>query len=338
MEHKIAIIICANDEAELNECFYYLGKLNIPHGFELEVLTISDATSMAAGYQEGMESSDAKYKIYIHQDTRLVYENILTDIIDIFCQDETIGMIGCIGAKKLPEDAYAVNAWDVGKVYHNYKPRKLIKEEKADEVIEVEAIDGLFIATQYDINWRSDIFDGWDFYDISQCQEFIRQGKKVVIPYQKEIWCYHDNKSSSMKNYNKYRELFLQEYKGQVANIQQEAYTGMKEQIINSVHTLLEYGNIEGLAELFSIKENQRILFLKDYEIIAEIHRLECQNLGDDYFYQDGCSAQEMLDKVKRLKRLLKRIEFGKEVEEHNKILHENYTEYAVEVVRLGYS
>ena len=48
---------------------------------------------------------------------------------------------------------------------------------------EVEAVDGLFIATQYDVKWREDIFDGWDFYDISQSEEFHRAGYKVVVPY-----------------------------------------------------------------------------------------------------------------------------------------------------------
>ena len=31
---------------------------------------------------------------------------------------------------------------------------------------EVEGVDGLLMATQYDIPWREDLFDGWDFYDL----------------------------------------------------------------------------------------------------------------------------------------------------------------------------
>ena len=38
-----------------------------------------------------------------------------------------------------------------------------------------------------------DLFDGWDFYDISQCQEFRRTGYKVVVPKQEEAWCIHDD-------------------------------------------------------------------------------------------------------------------------------------------------
>lgn len=39
---------------------------------------------------------------------------------------------------------------------------------------EVEALDGLLIATQYDLPWREGLFQGWDIYDISQCTEFRR--------------------------------------------------------------------------------------------------------------------------------------------------------------------
>ena len=54
------------------------------------------------------------------------------------------------------------------------------------------AIDGLFMATQYDLPWRADLFHGWHFYDISQSREFINAGYKVVIPYQQEPWVIHD--------------------------------------------------------------------------------------------------------------------------------------------------
>ena len=67
-EHKFAFIICANNEIYLEECLHYLNQLLIPVGYETELLTIYDAKCMTAGYNEGMAATDAKYKIYMHQD------------------------------------------------------------------------------------------------------------------------------------------------------------------------------------------------------------------------------------------------------------------------------
>ena len=55
----------------------------------------------------------------------------------------------------------------------------------------VQAIDGIFMATQYDVSWRSDLFKEWHFYDISQSFEFARHGYKVVVMQQQEAWVIH---------------------------------------------------------------------------------------------------------------------------------------------------
>lgn len=78
--------------------------------------------------------------------------------------------------------------------------------------VDVEAVDGLLLATQHDVRWREDLFDGWDFYDISECFEMRRAGYRVVVPYQDSPWCYHDNTYSKMLNYYKYCERAVGEY------------------------------------------------------------------------------------------------------------------------------
>ena len=73
---------------------------------------------------------------------------------------------------------------------------------------QVQAVDGLLIATQYDLPWREDLFDNWDFYDISQGQEFIQKGYRIVVPYQKQPWCIHDDGFNNLKNYYHARRIF----------------------------------------------------------------------------------------------------------------------------------
>ena len=72
-KNKISFIICTNDELQLQECLMYINLLHIPEGYQTEVITVTDAVSMASGYNEAMRTSDAKYKIYLHQDMWVVF-------------------------------------------------------------------------------------------------------------------------------------------------------------------------------------------------------------------------------------------------------------------------
>ena len=101
---KICFIICTNDEFQLEECLMYLQLLEVPEGYSMEILTIADAKSMCAGYNEGMLASDAKYKVYIHQDTFIVERKFIKKMIKMFKKDKRIGMMGIIGAEKLSKD------------------------------------------------------------------------------------------------------------------------------------------------------------------------------------------------------------------------------------------
>jgi hypothetical protein len=81
----------------------------------------------------------------------------------------------------------------------------------------VEAIDGFFMATQYDIPWREDIFTNFDFYDVSQSKEFLRNGYKVVVPQMGKPICMHDDGIiMDLINYDDNRKKYLEEYIGKV--------------------------------------------------------------------------------------------------------------------------
>lgn len=208
-DKQIAFIICVNDDFEYEECQYYLSKLKVPDGFTMNVITIREAISMAEGYHAGMLSSNAKYKVYMHQDTFIINENFIQDVLDAFALDEEVGVMGIVGCRMLPENAVAVSAWDTGKVYHNFGS---VSGYQNGRNVEVDAVDGLILITQYDVTWRDDLFTEWDYYDISQCYEFKRAGYKVVVPYQDKSWCYHDNTQSQIVSYMKNRSVFIEEY------------------------------------------------------------------------------------------------------------------------------
>ena len=212
-EKEICFIICSNNRLYAEECVYYIKHLKVPQGYQINVLVMEGAKSMAAGYNEAMHSSKAKYKVYLHQDTFIVNFNFIQDFLDIFQSDKQIGMIGMVGTSKLSDDGIMWESERCGAIYGWSIHSIGIFRAGEDRLTEVEAIDGLMMITQYDIPWREDLFKKWDFYDCSQSQEFIRRGYKVVVPKMEEPWCLHDNAISSLVVYDEEREKFMNEYR-----------------------------------------------------------------------------------------------------------------------------
>lgn len=344
-EKKIAFIICMNDEAEYAECRYYLDRLIIPEGFDKDLITIQEAPSMTAGYNAGMESSQAKYKVYLHQDVFIINRNFIKDMLTVFRRDDKAGLMGMIGCSKIGKHAMAVTDWDTGKILHNCVPPIEEYETKDRIFSEVQAVDGLLIATQYDIPWREDIFDGWDFYDISQCMEFARAGLKAVVPVQERPWCYHDNQYSKMTHYHHYRKLFIREYaQNEAFCMEAESssaieYARVKEQTRAEVEQLIESGEKEELRSIFKNQDNQGYLHLREYEVIVTIDRKEEEHASAIRFWDRKADLKELLYKLRYLKYTLKRLEY--DADSPNETLQKlkgKYSLFAVKEVLYRYA
>lgn len=80
------------------------------------------------------------------------------------------------------------------------------------ECTEAIVLDGLILMTQYDVDWRVDLFDKWHFYDLSQCMEFFKQGYKAAVLPQKMPLCNHFAGMSAFEGHNEERKKFLKEY------------------------------------------------------------------------------------------------------------------------------
>lgn len=216
-EKEICFILCTNDEMFAEECMYYIRRLIVPEGYSIDVLTVEDAKSMTAGYNEAMQYSKAKYKVYLHQDVFIVNPHFIRDMLAVFQMDRQIGMLGMVGVLKMPQSGVMWESERVGMLYeHHVFETELFDRQKRpainDAYWEVEAIDGLLMATQYDLPWREDLFTRWDFYDASQGMEFIRHGYKVVVPKMEEPWCVHDSGFCSMWHYEEERRKYVREY------------------------------------------------------------------------------------------------------------------------------
>jgi hypothetical protein len=212
---KFSFLIVTNKEEYYNECVYYIGNLKVPEGYVVECVPVHQASGMASGYNAAMQVTDAKYKIFIQQDVFILNRHFLQDLLTVFESDPRIGMVGMTGIEKLPKDMLLWGAPRVGALY-NTQTGKADYEEYSynieDGMTDVECVDGLLIATQTDLKWRADLFDGWDLYDAAQSCEFRRKGYRLVVPVQKLPWVFYDRPIVGVWNYNKYRKIFLQEY------------------------------------------------------------------------------------------------------------------------------
>lgn len=285
---QIAFIICTNNAQYYNESVRYIQELEVPDGYSTDIICIQEADSMTQGYNAGMQASDAKYKVYLHHDTFILNQNFIYDILKVFEKDEKIGMLGVIGARELSTDANCYLNWNIGKI-QAYNGRNLFEAnlvQFSEEYIEVNAVDGLIMVTQYDIPWREDFLDGWDFYDVSQSLEMRRNGYKVVVPYQETAWCYHDCGVSNLRKYHAYRKKMIQEYpdvfSGEInEDEEREKVTEIKgiESIRESLIQLLE---AKSYKELNDIVCSTRQLWLMDTQIREIVNLMEIYSLEKD--------------------------------------------------------
>ncbi|WMT43511.1 glycosyltransferase family protein [Paenibacillus sp. D2_2] len=216
--NTILFIICINDESIYQQARRQIDNLLVPPGFTVEVMPIRQASSMTSAYNRALEHT-AKYKIYIHQDTFIVYKNMLIELIALFLRYPELGMIGLAGCVTVPSNGIW---WEdsslVGQVIeHRRETYQLLRFEngwhESEEYIRVQAIDGFFMATQVDVPWREDLFDGFHFYDTSQSLEIQRAGYVVGVPVVRSSWCIHYNGDDfDYVAYEKYRTIFVNNY------------------------------------------------------------------------------------------------------------------------------
>jgi len=185
--HKICFITCVNDENLYEKCVDFIKRLIIPLNISVEYKSVRDASSMCEGYNKAMAGSDARYKVYLHQDAYITYSYFIHRLLKLF-EDQTVGLAGVIGARSLPESfVWWESEYKYGRVIETTLgfPRELKYPTRVNNKYEeVVVVDGLLMATQYDVPWRADILKGWHFYDVSQSLEFRRAGYKIVVPMQ----------------------------------------------------------------------------------------------------------------------------------------------------------
>lgn len=310
-DKKIAFIIAVNNERYFSECCYYISKLSIPDGFEIDILDIREAESMCGAYNAAMEMSDAKYKVYLHQDVFIIDKLFIVKLIDIFMSDDNIGLIGMMGARQLPSSGIAYYGFDIGLIESQDPDMAyfLSGDSHAERLNDVIAVDGLLMVTQHDLRWREDLFDKFDFYDISQSLEFVRHGYRVVVPVEKKPWVIHDCGFAKLANYERQRDICVSEYSeffdgiSKYEFVYDAEFESICKQMTLAAINAIESGNwdvVNTIAEGYSQNKWKD----SELELICNINSMK------DFFVNFD-SFETMKDVYIVLKFLMRRIEYG---------------------------
>lgn len=329
---EIVFIICVNNELLFEECLYYINRLQVPEGYAIDVIAIREADSMCAGYNAAMQNSDAKYKIYLHQDVFIRNTEFLFELLQIFENDASVGMLGMLGGVNMPKTGVTYRAWNAGAVDCRDPDMSyyLLYDMKDNENAIVEAVDGILIATQYDIPWREDLFHHFDFYDISQSFEMRKAGYKIVVPYQEVPWVVHDSNFVKLPHYDEGRQICLKEYPeflyadGGKEFIYNKEWNLLSDELTAMVKQMLVRGEWEQVAEIISIyrSKQMRSTELEVIGIMLEIYQKEIKNNVRTGFFDGLTSWDEMYEKYMYVRFLLRRMEFNLSEHEYEDLIN----------------
>lgn len=318
----IGFCICTNSEEALEECSYYINRLNVPKGYRVEVTPVWKAGSMAEGYNSFMNESSARYKIYMHQDVIILNRDFLLRMLEVFSSDESIGMLGVLGSTETVEDAVYYNKWNVGYVEACFTGG-IFRRNLGDSLFEdnnyceVKAIDGMLMATCVDIPWREDLDIKWDFYDITQSVEFIKAGYKIVVPRQDYSWTFHDCGVSKLSDYERcrkivmeaYPDVFFAEYESENNDLIFQERNKLFEMIL-SLYESAQYATFCEVAG-YLMKNGAANLNTDSWYLVlmAEIFEAELKADEKGSFVGNGKTFEENRKLFIDLKRLLRKIE-----------------------------
>lgn len=205
--NKFCFIACiSSDDADM-QIAQNLCDLSVPEGYEIEYLGVREAPSIAAGYNEAIDATDACYKIFVKESAQIFDADILTKILSIFEKDKKIDAIGVLGTDKMPTDMvlqhgtmYGVAAADIFDVAGDY--------------IEVICISDDFMVIKGDYRFDDISFDGSSFYNVAICADILRNRKKIVVANQDTPWLSEYSSPEYDENFEKYRRKALEKFSG----------------------------------------------------------------------------------------------------------------------------
>ena len=82
--NKIAFITCVKNVEQYERMIKYIQALIVPVSYYVEIITITEEINIALAYNQAINVTDAKYKIYINEEVYITNNSFIEDFINIF--------------------------------------------------------------------------------------------------------------------------------------------------------------------------------------------------------------------------------------------------------------
>ncbi|SDD76903.1 glycosyltransferase [Sporomusa acidovorans] len=302
-DKKICFIWNVQNEEYYQESAKYIDNLIIPRGFQVDKVVVSNK-NYAKAYNQAIAKTNAKYKVYLQDSLFIFNKNFLNDILSIL-QNPQIGILGILGAKTIPTSGiWQESRHKIGKKYigNNAKVELVTFNTMKEICEEVKVLDGCIMVTQYDVQWREDIFCSKYYHDVGQCVEFRKKEYKIAVVNQEKPWCLYDNIADDNKaEFERDKEIFLNEYSRDIYPLvsiliptynEPEYFKIALESAINQTYRNIEIvvgddstdNRTRNLMELY-LKKNKNIKYINNN---GQLGKYGYNNLKNIYHLSNG--------------------------------------------------
>jgi hypothetical protein len=162
---SISYIACTNNLDILSR--FLMPTLKLEQDDEL--IIVDNASSIAIGYNQGIEKAKHKIKCFIHHDILVTNSSLLRNSLINYCDSKT-GIVGVIGAK-----TDAAPWWEspelIGSTIDGRRGLTYFTEGGEDCLF----LDGMLLATSQDIQFDENI-PGFHLYDQDICKQMADKG------------------------------------------------------------------------------------------------------------------------------------------------------------------
>ena len=196
-EKRFVFFVRKSDEVRYNTCLESLQALHLPVGYEAEIFTLTAETSYAAQVNRAQTLFNAKFKIYINDDIRLVCSDMLEKLLRIF-KDESIGMVSFMGSRSLSVDGNVLGVEDKQGAFYIPMGRNLSEmrfgENSTESLADVRFILPSLFAMQMDLSW-DEVYETQYYAVLAQCRKFEEAGRRIVVSLAQDIWCAYQSRN-----------------------------------------------------------------------------------------------------------------------------------------------
>ena len=190
----VAFLCCVDDEAKLARLEDSIHALEPYPGTDVGLFTVREEASIGRAYNRLLgQAAGWRYKVYVHQDVVLLNRGLVADLLRLF-RHRALALVGVAGVRFLPPSYVWWNGSGLyGRVVQDRGREPELRDfgDPNGEYARVECVDGLFLATQYDLPWDERI-PGFHFYDVAQSTRFLLRGYDVGVGAQRDPWVRHD--------------------------------------------------------------------------------------------------------------------------------------------------